>query len=76
MIIDLMSNKKNEQNELSASEALFGFMGWLTTRPDVSIFSSSHNAAPAANLIKDFCRVNNLSEPEENWDRRLQRPPY
>lgn len=60
--------------ELSGSEALFGFMGWLTSRPDVVTLSSNHDAGIAADLIKEFAEANDLSDPRELWDKLLVQP--
>jgi len=60
---------------LTASEALFGFMGWLTSRKESVTFSSSHNAAIAADLVAEFCKANNLEEPRNDWHLSLVHPP-
>jgi hypothetical protein len=51
--------------KITASEALFGFMGWLTCRREVTTLSAAHNADIAADLIKEWCEVNNLSSPRD-----------
>jgi hypothetical protein len=58
-------------NELSASEALYGFCGWLTSRREVTCMSERHDAACIAELIKRFCEVNRLSEPRTAWEGLL-----
>jgi len=58
-------------NELTASEALFGFCGWLTTRKIVTKMSSKNNAAIIADLIKQFCKKYNLSDPRNGWEKKL-----
>lgn len=65
-----------EQNILSASEALYGFCGWLTTRPERTIMSSSDNATPVAALIEEFCKANNLEKPRERWASNLVHPYF
>lgn len=65
-----MANK-----EMSASEALFGFAGWLTTRPEKTVMSSVDDAAPIADLVQEFCNVNGLAAPREGWDKKLKHPP-
>lgn len=52
---------------LSASEALYAFMGWLTSREEQVCFSGKDNATPAVELIGQFCKHNNLPEPREGW---------
>lgn len=50
------------------SEALFAFMGWLTTRDEVSgPFSSGNNAAQAAELVAEYCRRQGWEEPRKGW---------
>lgn len=61
-------------SEMTASEALFGFAAWLTTRPTVTTLSSGHDATVAADLVAHFCEVNNLAEPRDDWTDRLTHP--
>ncbi len=58
-------------DKLTASEAVYGFCGWLTTREEKTIMSSADDAAPIASLIDQFCRKNKLKEPREGWDNNL-----
>lgn len=60
--------------KLSASEAVYGFVSWLTTRDTPVTFSCKHDAAIAADLIDEFCKRNQLDEPRENWTDRLVPP--
>ena len=63
------------KTEMSASEALFGFMGWLTCRKEVTPnFSSAHDAGEAAKLVGTFCKENKLTEPREGWETNLIHP--
>ena len=63
------------RKELSAGEAVFGFVGWLTSRKEVSgPFSAKHDAISAAALIKKFCDANDLEFPDEGWKTRLKYP--
>lgn len=62
------------KNELTASEAIYGFCGWLTTREEMTVMSASNDAAPIADLIKKFCEVNELSIPRTAWASRLKHP--
>lgn len=59
---------------LNASEAIFGFCGWLTTRSKAIVMSSKHDAAPIADMIKAFCEYNSLPEPVDGWDNKLKHP--
>lgn len=55
------------EKKLTGSEAIYGFCGWLTCREKETVMSSHHDSAPIADLIKEFCEVNNLPDPRENW---------
>jgi len=61
-------------NEMTGSEALFGFCGWLTTRDEKTVMSASDDAACIADLIKKFCDTNKLTEPRSEWDKLLTHP--
>lgn len=60
--------------EMSASEAIFGFCGWLTSRKKKTVMSSSDNCGGIADLIQTFCEINNLTEPREDWTDNLTHP--
>jgi len=59
---------------LSASEALFGFGGWLTSRDKAVTLSRSHEAGIMARLIDVFCKTNELEEPRNHWEENLTHP--
>ena len=59
---------------LSASEALYGFAGWLTSRTEPVTFSATHDAGKAVELVAEFCKVNQLPEPREDWANELAHP--
>lgn len=59
---------------MSASEALFGFVGWLTTRETSVTFSQKHDASIAAELVNEFCKANHLAEPNDGWEKKLVHP--
>ena len=71
-----MENKQisSSLKTLNASEAIYGFCGWLTTRKEKTIMSSRNDAAPIAELIKEFCKANKLKEPRDNWEKNLIHP--
>ena len=62
------------KEELTPSEALYGFCGWLTSRKPKTVMSSKHDAAIIADLIDQFCKVNNLTEPQYGWSDKLTQP--
>ena len=59
---------------LSASETLYGFVGWLTTQDKSIIIGASHDAAIWAEKVDEFCKVNKLAEPGEGWAANLIHP--
>lgn len=61
-------------DKLTASEALYGFCGWLTTRDEKTVMSASDDAAPIPVLIKKFCDTNRLEDPRVDWHKMLTHP--
>lgn len=60
--------KTVENTELTASEALTGFLAWLTSLETPVTFSAHHDASIAPSLIKDFEAVNNIGAVrDEIW---------
>lgn len=59
---------------LSASEAIYGLLAWLTCRDEAVTFSAKHDAAIAAELAKQFCEENNLADPKDDFHTRLIHP--
>ena len=60
--------------QLSASEALYGFAGWITTREGAVVAGREHNAAVWADLVYKFCMKNNLVKPKDGWEKNLLHP--
>ena len=58
-------------DKISASEALYGFMGWLTTRDEVLSVGSHHLCGPVADVIKKFCDANSLEAPRDEWQHHF-----
>ena len=57
--------------------ALYDFMGWLTSRKERIVLSSADNASPAADAIKDFAKMRDLSLDNaqvETWREALAQP--
>lgn len=67
-------DRGREMSELSASEALYGFCGWLTSKEEITVMGSSEDASVVVGLIADFCKENNLAEPREGWHLVLIHP--
>ena len=53
--------------EITASEALFAFVGWLTSRKEKTVMSASDDAARPGELVSSFCLENKLKDPRENY---------
>lgn len=60
---------------VSPSEALYGFAAFLTCRPGTLTVGAKHNAAPMANLVRDYCEVQEFREPRDGWTDRLKVMP-
>ena len=61
--------------DLTASEALFAFMSWLTTRDESITLGKDHDGLQAAELVRDFCIVNMLTEPRADFfDKQIRHP--
>ena len=61
-------------DKLTASEALYGFASWLTSRDKAVTASSKHDAAIWAVLVDKFCTENDLAPPRDEWVANLIRP--
>ena len=69
-----MNDVVRDELQLSASEALFGFVGWLTSRDEPVTASSEHDAAVWADLVGEYVKSNGLSEPRPEWHLLLTQP--
>lgn len=58
-------------DKLSPSEALYGFASWLTCRGESLQVGAPHDAAPMAELVGRYCKLNELSEPRKGWPNLL-----
>jgi len=65
---------EKEPDLMSASEALFLFVGWLTTRAEGIAMSSSIDSAPACELVSKFIDANKLTDPREDFGTKYIRP--
>lgn len=67
---------ESQSCELSGSEAVYGFAGWLTSRRgEPVVLSSNHDAGVVAELVHEFNERNGLAEPRRDWQKRLVPPP-
>ena len=62
------------KRKLSASEAIYGFCAWLTTRDEKTFMSAKHNSAPIPERIREFCETNNLEFPRGGWEKGFEFP--
>lgn len=61
--------------KLSASEAVYGVLGWLSSRVTVTTLSYRHDSGVAAVIADEFCKANNLAPPHGEWSKYLTHPP-
>lgn len=65
----------NREHKLTATEALYGFAGWLTSRETAVTMSANHEASTAANLVAEFVKANDLGDvSREDWHKFLTHP--
>lgn len=60
-----------ESMQLTGSEAVIGFASMMTILEDPIIGGGEHDAAPWAELAKEFCDRHGLNEPRPGWDEIL-----
>lgn len=58
---------------ISPSEALYGFMAWLTTRKEKVTFSDSDDASKAAELVNMFCKAQEFDDPRDCYPENINR---
>ena len=69
-----------EVMQLSGSEAVYGFVAWLTTSDDFEQarknppYGPTQNSAPWAEFANKFCMTNQLNDPREEWSELLVHP--
>lgn len=63
--------EKNSKDTLNASEALYGFIAYMTTQPVSMIASSKHNADIWVPEIVNFCKKHNLPDVRKEWTKNL-----
>lgn len=59
---------------MSASEALLGFAGWMTTLKELHLIGASEDTAFWAELVDEFCKAHGLHDPKEHWEKNLIYP--
>ncbi len=59
---------------MEATDALFGFVAWLTTRKQVVSFGASHDCAEALEVLSRFIKVNNLPDVSDKYPTNFEIP--
>lgn len=59
---------------LNSTEALFGFVSWLTTRAKQIKIGAKGDPAPLADVLQEFCRVNKLPDTRPDWEAKIRTP--
>jgi len=61
------------ENQLTPTEAMFGLMGWLTSREKELTLSAHHETPPAIEAITEFMAAQGITqECRENWTDYLK----
>ena len=58
-----------EEPSVRASEAVYGFAAWLTTREERTIFSSTDECAGIPSLCDEYITMLKLTPPREDWGK-------
>ena len=53
---------------ITNTEALYGFVSWLSTRTDQVIVSRHNDSAPIIALVERFRKLNGWDRPREGWE--------
>lgn len=61
--------------QVTASEAVYAFAAWLTTREQAVTFSGHHEASTAADLVDKFVKAQGWAEPRDDYTSRLKTFP-
>jgi hypothetical protein len=59
------------EGEFTASEALYAFCGWLTTREEAVTMSTKHNADIICQLLDKFTEHFKLAPPRNYWEKKI-----
>lgn len=63
------------EDKLTAAEALYGFMGWLTCREESVTVGANHECSGIPALIERFIKENNLDPVvRDDWYKILRHP--
>jgi hypothetical protein len=73
-IIEHAQKYADSLEKISASEALFGFCGWLTTSNEKTVMSATDDAAIVADLIKEFMDANDIPNTRKCFPDNVVHP--
>lgn len=74
--IKALNADPSAEEQLTGSETLFGFIGWLSTQKYVPPIGKHHDCAIWADLVDRFCKSNELNEPREGWEALMTLTEY
>lgn len=63
-------------DSLTASEAVYGFTAWLSTRSRVLEIGASKECSGLVPLVERFTTANKLADPRDRWHERLVHPTH
>ena len=62
------------KEKITASEAVFGFAAWLTTRPKSIRIGAKCECGIVARLVGEWCATNKLPEPRKIYPHNIKHP--
>ena len=67
---------KMAYDKLSASEALIGFIAWITSLEKPMTGSAHHGAGVWTDLVDEFCKAHGLNDLRDGWEDELIYPDH
>ena len=64
----------NSLSEMSATDALYGIMAWLTCRNETLELGAKHTCPPAVEVITKFIDANGLEGPSKAYPDNIKFP--
>ena len=61
-------------NKMNPTDALYGFVAWLTTRDETVSLGKDHSVAEISDLLIEYMRVNNLGGISCEYPHTIQMP--
>ena len=63
-----------QKPRITASEAVFGFAGWLTARKGTLTIGATHSASKIAELAGEWLLCNKLRPPRRIFPKNIRHP--